>query len=319
MNNKHRHKTCLYFFIASGGVVAVLTVIAIMVHPHYEILEALWGNYQFTILWDAQVRLRGYAFEQPNFTSLTLNLAISVTLGMLLVTKKRSSKILFSILIIFMIFANCLTSSKAGLGSLLIMGFFIICFSSSLRKKLFLNISIFVVGLLILWFTSIEFASLFGDPKHSEFSLNVIDTYSARNRLEIWKDGFSTLDKKDLFLTGLGIGGFEYYTNRAWAHNLFLAFFFDFGVMGFLFVLSVLITCWKLLSKFRGTLIIQETYIQKMVIVFLGGLIAICVQSIVDFNYRQSILWLYLALTLSTFKLASREQNQTLNEKNCFI
>lgn len=301
------HKRCMGFFIVSGIAVATLTVISIIHHPQYKLAENLIGPLQFSLFYNPKVGLRGYAIEHPNFTSLFLNLSIASSFGMYLVTDNKLFKKLLLPVLIYLIFANALTFSKGGLGSMLIMGLFIIIFSSDLRKRLFMNLSLFIALFILVWFASSSFASQFGNLVRKDiFGLTPegIATVSFSTRLEMWAEGFNAVFEKMRFIYGLGPGGFSFYTKRLWSHNLLLSFFFDFGLVGLLFFIGILVLIGKRLYRLKKYLVVQNNYFQKMTLALCGGLIAIGIHGLVDFYYNQSIHWLYLALTLSAITLS---------------
>ena len=238
-----------------------------------------------------------------------LTLVSSSAVGLFLVANRVIPKCLSLLLLTLIVFANCMTFSKAGVGAFLIMGLFLIFFSSTLRKRLFLNTGLLVAGIIALWLVATVFADQFGDPVHAEISLETtsMESVSITTRLEFWKDGFTTLAQKSMFLPGLAAGGYEYYCGRAWAHNILFSLYFDFGVVGVTFACLVVFTIVKLLAKTGKTIFIQETYLQKMSLCFCGGIVAIAVHGMVDHFYNNSILWIFLALALPTFILTVRE------------
>lgn len=302
------HKACMVIFLIAGLVGVAFTVYSIIYHPRYTVTHDLWDPFQLKFLWDPKVRLRGYAFEQPNFTALMLNLASSVAIGFMLVARQVLKKYLLANLYLLLLFAICLTSSKGALGAHIVMVLFIIFFNSRLSLvRIVMPSVVFLAILILVWIATIEFVSIFDEPRHMNFTES---DFSLETRLTMWKEGLNALleDKKG-FLVGLGIGGFSYSTQNLWAHNLLFSFYFDFGIFGVIFLGSIFWVIFRMLYYLRRFFFAQQTYYQKMSLALCGGLVAISVHSLVDFQYNLSILWLFLAFLLATLRLALTESD----------
>lgn len=305
------HRNCVYWFLASTVVASVLTIFAILVHPNIQIEERVWGPWLFNVFWDPKVRIRGYAIEQPNFTSLELNLGISAVIGMFFAIKATPRKFLLGLFLGLFWFSNCLTTSKGGLGAMLFMGYFFLAAYFSLRKRFFTHLCVLMVAFILMWIISMKFVSLAGEALRSDIlAQSTSDSVSIQTRLQMWKEGFQAIARTQRELTGLGLGGFQYYTQRSWAHNLWFSFYFDFGVVGLGFLCGTLLIIGKLCYAMKRIFVQQTTYFQNMSIAFCGGLIAIGVHSVVDFYHSLSMLWVYLALMIATLNLTRREYRE---------
>lgn len=85
---------------------------------------------------------------------------------------------------------------------------------------------------------------IFSQKKSTESASNVSGSGA---RFRMWKQALGVMaDKPELMLLGLGPGGFIWYTREPEVHSLWLAFFFDLGLVGGLtglLGLTVLATC----------------------------------------------------------------------------
>ena len=134
------YKNAMWIFIASGSISALLTIISIIFHPDIRIQETICSYFDFIFSWVPGLsRYRGYSFELTNFTSRTLNITASLIIGRLLFLSNKKENYLLFFLLFITVFANCLTSSKGGLGGFLVMIFFILFFSTRLNKYLIRN------------------------------------------------------------------------------------------------------------------------------------------------------------------------------------
>ncbi|WP_428564510.1 MAG: O-antigen ligase family protein [Solidesulfovibrio sp. DCME] len=71
---------------------------------------------------------------------------------------------------------------------------------------------------------------IFSQKKKSESSSNVSGSGA---RFRMWKQALSVMaDRPELFVLGLGPGGFIWHTREPEVHSLWLAFFFDLGLLG---------------------------------------------------------------------------------------
>jgi hypothetical protein len=281
-----------------------------MFHPDIRLQETICSHFDIIFSWVPGLsRYRGYSFELTNFASRTLNITASLIIGKLLFLSNKKENYFLFFLLFVTVFANCLTSSKGGLGAFLVMMFFIILFSTRLNKYPIRNSLFFLFGFISIFILSGVFVSTFGEAFH----VTTIDTsesnVSLSTRLEYWKAGFNALSRENSFITGLGLGGYEYFSkSTVWPHNIYFSFFFDFGLAGIMFLLSIFSIIIKYCFKIK-LFIYQKTYHQHMALSLFGGLIAIGVHGLVEFYYNQSIFWVYLAILFATFKFAANESS----------
>lgn len=306
INNENTHRNCMWFWVVSGLVTAVLTIISIVLHPEIEIREALVGKIGFVLNWNPKVNIRGYALSHPNHTSLILNITISICYGMLLVAGKRILKTILFLSLLLMIFANFLTLSKGGIGSFLIMGYFLVFFSSLQRKQIIRNTFLFTVIWISLLVLALAYLNQIGVPKHAQITENG-QVFSLSQRFIMWKSALHEMAKRSLTPFGLSSGGFDYYVKFPHAHNIYLSFFFDFGLAGIAFVISVLFVILRLLKDASKAIYNHHTYLQRMALAFSGGLIAIGIHSLIDHYYNKHIIWFFLAFAVLTLQMTKAE------------
>lgn len=305
------HKSLMWFWVLSGFIVSVLVIITVLIHPNIPIHQyPLTDSIDFFVKYPYWQR-RGHSLGSPAYTSLILNMTSSIVLGLFIYETNRAIKILLFILLGFYIFANFLTMAKAGLVSMwIMMHFFILC-SSTLRKK-FLKIA---AGLNFMMVVFIFLSSVFtgyasrifgGSDKFSSYGTSI------GSRFDIWKTGFAAMEKKSLILPGLGLGGYDYYTIYPHPHNIYLSFFFDFGIIGAVCIVLIMLVLFKefILNESKRILLSQNNYYEIMSLAFLSGMIAVGLHGIMEYSYGHTILWLFLGFAISTLHLSRLEKNK---------
>ncbi len=321
IENEKLHRQFMWCWVFSGIIIAILTVLSISYNPQIAIGKPILniGSYKAIFFFDYPSwkawrldQYRGHAIGHPNSTSLSLNLAICVTAGLLLVEKVKFKKIFLTVALLLMVFADFLTMSRAGIGSFLIMGYVIIFFSSALRKKIVVYSIIFAICFGLMFVGSVIYSKKAAAPGLLKAAKKE-DIVSLENRFVIWQKGLSVMEKKSFLISGLGVGNFAYYTKYPHSHNLYLSFFFDFGLVGIIFLIIILLIFIKLVKDIFKVIYIQRTYFHTMSLVFFAGMLAIGIHSLVDFYYNKDSIWLFLALFISTLKLTKDELGTATN------
>lgn len=300
-------------FIFCGGVIAVLVMYTVMLHPEYTFTENLFSKLDFIFIWTpGQSENRGYSFELSNFTSRTLNIASCLILGRMLSTSNRKKSIGLAFLLVFVFLANCLTISKGGLGAILVVACFFIVFNEKLNKDLIRNGLIIFSLIILVFLLSVGFAAIFGDifrQTNIDVSGNSI---SISTRLTYWGKGFRSISREEAEFLGLGLGGFEYYSKiPTWAHNIYFSNYFDFGMIGILFLLLILFHTIRHVFKY-DLLRHQKKSSQHIAFALVGGLAAIAIHGVVDFYYNNSINWLFLAILFAGLRYAADDYMSAL-------
>jgi O-antigen ligase len=238
-----------------------------------------------------------------NELALILNFVISIATGMMIVEKKRFTKIMLGSAIIFMMFAVIFTMSKGGLLGFIAMSHFIIFAFALPKNRLFRSIS----------FLYLVFLSLLGLQRillQTKRPLRILTftgkaSFSFTTRLNLWAQGIKKF--VDSLGLGMGVGNFNYYTRQApHAHNIYLDYIFDFGFIGAIFVFCVVLYFIRYTFK---ALKFKMTYLQVMRLSAIGGLIAIAVHGCVDFGYNITAIWLFITLSAATFYLSEKESD----------
>lgn len=295
------HRNLMWCWIFAGNILSILVIISIFFKPKITFDFRIFKWLDFVLNYNPHVQIRGYAIGHPNQTSLLLNLTSCIIFGMFFSTEKILKKRFLIASFLLCIFANLLTMSKAGMGSFWAMVHFLILFYGVLRKHLIRNIIIFNLVVICLFILSVLFSQQ-TSPRLLKVSERGGYETSAGSRLTIWNEGFKALKEHNLTLFGLGVGGFDLYTKFPHAHNLYLSFFFDFGLVGILCILLIMLILFNefILRELNGILFYQSGYFDNMSVAFIGGLIAIAIHSLVDHAYFKGVLWLFLGFAIST-------------------
>ncbi|MBN2373244.1 O-antigen ligase family protein [bacterium] len=300
-DNEGFHRRLMWFFILGGNILSMLVVVSILVHPlilrYFKIFDWL----DLVVNYAPHVQIRGYAIGHPNHTSLLLNMASCVMLGMFIYEKDGYRKKFLLISLGFCVFANFLTMSKAGIGSLWAMMHFIILFSSSLRKNMIRNVILFNTLFVLIFIISVIFSKQ-SSPRILKVSEKGGYATSVGSRMEIWKAGLRAMQKKSMTPFGLGAGGFDLNTQFPHSHSLYLSFFFDFGIVGIICICLIMIILFMefFVKEWNGMLFSQRTYFDIMALAFLGGIVCISIHGLVDHSYAKGVLWLFLGFAMST-------------------
>jgi hypothetical protein len=310
--NEKIYKKCIWCWIFTGIILSVLTIISIIYTPGFCITENLANDFHLIFRYETNMEERGYALMHPNYTSYTLNAPIGLIIGLLILSKSYCQRFLLFFLLILMLFANCLTLSKGGIGSCLIMICCIITGSSELRNKAVYILPVFTIIFVVIRIGAVAFIEIFGNAFHARLFESGGKLMSISGRLENWQHGFDLLQKKGLLLKGLGLGGFQHYTEYLnHAHSLYLAFYFDFGLVGIICGLSILFIIINVLFK-NGIFLFfnQSSHYQTMRLVFTSILIAYLIHGLVDFWYSQTFLWFFMGFAMVTFNFANMDDQR---------
>lgn len=313
------HKRIMWCWVISATLQGVITIaFYFFEHPKYheftftyKILKEVVFNTIIPIgpRSGSGLLRRGTALSLPYETAFIMNLAIPIGLGLFLTETKRLRRWMLLIIILILVSANILTMSRAGLGSLIIMAFFLFITLERLRRHFFILFSAFLIVVILLF--TLETKSLNLLYFREEFTPRLIYRVTKAgadvkkqmpDRLKWWKEGFHRLE--DTCFIGMGAGNFLKYTKHPHHHNIYFSFLFDFGIVGLGVLFTIIIfLCKRLLSMLKH----QISYIQIMCVAFVGGFIATGVQGVVDLGYDSQLIWLYLGMTVATLNLARQE------------
>lgn len=314
IENKEQHYKLMLTWFLGGIICTVLTIVSIIIHPQIEMATDTSHMLELVFRYNPKVQTRGYALTHPGNTGMSINMGIAITIGLLLSCKTKLARVILGGAAILMVFANCLTFSKAALGSLLMLGIYFLIFSHRLRKRFFILLPSYIILFIGMRYAAVIFADIFGEPFHAQIMESSGQVMSAGQRLSIWGEGFKYLAQKGAHVWGLGLGGYDYLSTWPHAHNVYFSLYFDFGVIGFIFMLLIFKELSIKFYKIGKGLLYQTTYLQTMSMAFSAGLFAVCIQSLVDNMYYKPVLWLFLPFVLVTYGLTIQERN-ALKEK----
>ncbi len=211
----------------------------------YFFAPFLWGN-SFSELVTAfpswMINLNGITvlrtflpFPDPHLFSLFLNLSLPFVFYSFVKTKEK-----FYLLISFFIFlAISLSFSRAAYLSLL-LGLIFLFLRSNFFKKVLAKPVPFFAGILFV------LALLFAPNPISSRFLSSFDVSEGSNsgRIEMWKKGVEIIDLHPI--GGVGLGNFSRFVNPSvdernpiYAHNLFLDFGAETGIISMLLLLAI--------------------------------------------------------------------------------
>ncbi|MCX6810347.1 MAG: O-antigen ligase family protein [Candidatus Berkelbacteria bacterium] len=248
-------------------------------------------------------RFRAFGpFESPNYLAMFVVPMMFITLPIIGYFRSTTDKILilsFYTLPLFALYAS------HSLGGLLAFGFGIISLFAVLLAKTYrahlvnsgVKVTALAVGLVVV---AVAFAFI--------FSSIGTETYSNTVRIDIYRYSTELIQLHPIFGVGLGefqksVGqisisnlGFQTYglSYALHPHNLFLAFWLNLGLLGFLTFLYLLGSFfWRLGRRSGDILIIASTF---------AAMVAILIHGLVDTTYFKNdlsaIFWLLLAMAV---------------------
>jgi hypothetical protein len=306
----------VWCFVVSGMLQASLYIICFFFEPYTLIHKIMPGFFFIIQIVGGYFQSSGMpqvdgGFMDHHELALLSNLLLPILVGLYLTRMDAlTKKILIGFMLMFVLVV-LKTQSRAGIGSLMVMGSLAPLAFQATRKYFIRFFFMFVVAVLSIYIVE-NIAIGVITKKYVTPRLwvlgakmvaekNVIDPglKEKTGRMRLWKKAFKKY--KAYFVEGFGVGNLKKYCDAPHAHSVFLSFLFDFGVMG---VAVITFIVGAILMRFKFLLGYQTSYTQIMSIAFGVGLVAIGVHGQVDFEYNTSLLWLYLGLTVSSFRIA---------------
>jgi len=251
-------------------------------------------------------------------TSLLMNMTFPAALGLLLTSASRAKQLLLGGLLFLMLFITLRTESRAGFGALLIMGAAMLLLLRPLRGRLLRLLPLFAL-LIITTYTAQQVAVslIIGKnftPRLFSLGIKVLESGDAidpeienkqHSRKRLWLNSFRKYSS-EAPLQGFGVGNLKREMQAPHAHSIFFATWFDFGLVGLFFMLWLTV---YFVRNLLPPLLAQRSPHQLVVSAMSGGLLVICLQGLVDFEYNTPSIWLYFALMTAALNLAAAEQN----------
>lgn len=309
------HRRLMWCMVFSGLAISVQTIVGFvyvvkgLAFIKQDLIIKVLNVFSIQVLSESNLKeltASGF-FLGPQLSSIMLNIIVFTAMGLLLTERNKARTWFLRIVILMCMTAVFLTGNKAGSWSLVMVSFLFVISSIKLRKNVIRNL-LATLAIFVSIFLTLAFVIRSQGTKDPRM-VNVSTTQqsSIGKRIYFWKTGFVELDKKNLALFGLGVGGYKYFT-RAYdiphAHNIYLSLLFDFGVMG---LIVCFIIMFILLKLFLKVLHRQETYLQNMSLAYGINLVLIALTGLVYTAYYMDFVWFVLGLAVATFRLAGKE------------
>lgn len=232
------------------------------------------------------VSLFGDSVEE-NYTGAILAFEFVLCLILMVFSKKYYQKIIYLLFDFIMVFSVFLTGSRAAIIAIVLaVVFFLLIYVFKLKTRIYKKVLfiIFVFACFFIIYTKAEtilpdflYNRMFGNL------LNGLNDRSNTERLALWNYGIENFVKRILF--GYGVGNFNYYVRQIWpqhtvvvAHNTFLDFLLDSGLVGCSLILIMLFQNIKGLFSKRG-------------VVFLPLLLCLVITSFIVGGERTYFFW----------------------------
>lgn len=164
----------------------------------------------------------------------------------------RLSKHVERILFLFVTLINLILIIATSARSILIAIFFLIIFWTVLKfKRSLFNRLIYIVlagnilfiGLYVL-LSYIRLGAILNDWSRSIFNKNLFS-----GRTEIWIEVMKKVIEKPVFGYGIGVKPSHITHLKLTTHNMYLQFLMEFGIVGLILFILLLISIWRLLMK----------------------------------------------------------------------
>ena len=181
----------------------------------------------------------GNRSAEANYSAYSLLFSISISIGTMMKQKSRVRKLLFGVVVFFIVFAVLVTGSRGGM---LGVATIIIVYILYSKQKITIGTIAIVLGIAVIPFIPDFFFERWG---------KAVETGGA-GRLDIWYVGCIALKK--YWINGAGLSNFNYAytefenyaptfqgTHRA-SHNLYLGIFVQLGLVG---MTLMILAIWK--------------------------------------------------------------------------
>lgn len=321
---EERHLAAAVLCFVSSGILQALSYIVCFFLNSYNFKHKIFSDFFFVL------QIAGGYFQPSGMPqidggfmdhhelALMVNLALAVSFGHLLTKIGQFKKAFLAVSIVIFVIVVLQTQSRAGMGSLLVMGFFAPLAFQVTRKYYLRFFSTFVVGVVVLYFLH---AAVIGTitnklltPRLLAMGSKMIKTQNMidpglkekTGRMRLWGKSFEKY--KDYAIEGFGVGNLKKFINAPHAHSVVLSFLFDFGMIG---LASIMFIVGALVKRFNFLLRYQTSYSQIMSIAFGAGMAAIGFHGQFDFEYNTTLLWLYLGLTVASFRISYQDICET--------
>ena len=252
---------------------------------------------------------RAMGVSNPNASALIMNVSFYIAMGMAVFSNRFTQKCLAFFMGIFFLFIMLLTGSKGGMVSLIFSFSLVLLIYTPFRKGIvYYTLGSFALFLILMALVVVS------SPDNRVTGALTANTQKVSNdetsfgsRLQMWEDGFTSLLNESYGL-GLGPGGFTHHCSpHPHSHSLYFSVLFDFGFVGFLFMIALFIS---IARNFQIPLKDQSKRLHAMAVFLGGGLLAMAFHCLIDHMYSRTILWLYLGLVVSTLIVCASEDSE---------
>lgn len=286
VNNKQQLKTLIKATIIWGIVLSLLQI--------KVIIEAgsLAAGFVGLFLYK---NLLSVGWGKSNYLAAFFVIIIPITIGYLLYTKKKYSKIFLTLSLILMFFAITLTLSRGGILALLIT--LLITLPKVIEKKYFFSfLLIFLSIVLIILLNPLTYILI-------DRISTLESSSSVYSRINFYKDVWNTFLSHPF--TGVGLGNLGYYSKfilgpdlSPSAHNIVLGALGELGIFGTIFYLSIFIILTnKIYNDYQSE---KDKYLKILRWCFfssiVGGLIHTLVEPTLEGLQFSIIFWLIVGI-----------------------
>lgn len=277
------------------------------------LLASRWytGGKQIEIIKDVSLSIslltdkkRPGGFAPPDIAASVMSIFVFVSIA-LMYRANLIKRVAMGLVILFLIYCNLLTASKAGAGSLFI-GLALLVFIMPFFRNFVIRLSIALLSLISL------IALIGGGVLLKRLQL-LLEKSAERgflsDRMGWWTIGFDKL--WDTYGIGLGAGGFLKFIDPVpGTHNFYFSVLFDLGVVGFsIFILIIIV----LINYIRRILkVCKDKEMIFFVYCFIASLVTFGIQALVEGDFQQIFFWLLLALMLTVLKVAARTREEII-------
>lgn len=297
---------------------AVITAIAMMISVIPSDSLSISERYDFArelevyLTFKTNVKRAAGFTEETHVAAMIVGIGILFGMGLLNHAKSKAEKaILFSV-IAFLFFASLFTQTRAPLISLLLGMGYLILVIKNFRVFLIRNLYIFAVGFVFLFgiyiMSQLELMDLLGFNKATPTRyLSGSQTETAFwERVSYWKEVYNAVLHKEAYIYGLGTGGSSYTLYPvAHPHNVYLSVFFDFGLIGAVLMLILILSATaKIVFIIRE---LEDGYIKTMLISFSGCMVTLGAEYLLDFDYTFHLTWILMGIGAAIYGYADRQ------------
>lgn len=179
---------------------------------------------------------------EENYTAAFIAFSVVLCVLVFFTSNKKKPKVVSMFLATVNTLAVFLTGSRAAFLALLI-SLFILLFIYFFDSKIVVYKKILMIsfGVLISVYFFVNIIEILPEFTYNRLFLNSLDDSSNRERIALWSLALENFLYRPLF--GYGAGVFSYYVHKEYshhivvvAHNTFLDFLVDFGIIGFFFL-----------------------------------------------------------------------------------